>query len=56
MAKPIKNTPVLKGKDLIAFHAELDKSESIFVAEKKKERERIAKSAKRLMQSLTFAF
>lgn len=56
MAKPIKNTPVLKGKDLIAFHEEIMKSEQISVAEKKKERERVAKSAKRLMQSLTFMF
>jgi hypothetical protein len=56
MAKPIKNTPVLKGKDLIAFHEELEKSENISVADRKKERERVAKSAKRLMQSLTFMF
>lgn len=56
MAKPIKNTPVLKGKDLIAFHSEMEKSERISIADKKKERERVAKGAKRLMQSLTFMF
>lgn len=56
MAKPIKNTPVLKGKDLIAFHEEIMKSEQISAAEKKRERERVAKGAKRLMQSLTFMF
>ncbi len=56
MAKPIKNTPVLKGKDLIAFYEELEKSERIPVADRKKERERIAKSARRLKQSLTFMF
>lgn len=50
MAKPIKNTPVLKGKDLIAFHAELEKSESISTSEKETERDRVAKNAERLMR------
>lgn len=56
MAKPIKNTPVLKGEDLIAFHQEIEKSEQISIAEKKRERERVSKGAKRLIQSLTFMF
>ena len=55
MAKPIKNTPVLKGKDLIAFHRELAKSAQIPIAEKRRERERVANGAKRL-ESLAFVF
>ena len=56
MAKPIKNTPVLKGDDLIAFHQEMESSMQICIAKKKKERERVNKGAKRLIQSLTFTF
>jgi len=56
MAKPIKNTPVLKGNDLIAFHQEMENSVQICAAVKKKERKRVAKGAKRLMESLTASF
>ncbi|MDR0955155.1 MAG: hypothetical protein LBM20_07240 [Rikenellaceae bacterium] len=45
MAKPIKNTPVLKGKNLIAFHEEMEKSEHISVADIEKERKSVAEYA-----------
>lgn len=44
MAKPIRNTPVLRGKDLVAFHREMARVEALSPAQKRKERERIAKS------------
>jgi hypothetical protein len=56
MAKPIKNTPVLKGKDLIAFHENMERVANIPAEEKRKERERVEKSAERIIKSLTFAF
>jgi hypothetical protein len=51
MAKPIKNTPVLKGKDLIAFYEDMERVANIPLEKKRQERERIEKSAKRLWDS-----
>lgn len=46
MAKPIRNTPILSGRDAAIFHAEISKLPP--VAERKKERERIAASVEQL--------
>lgn len=46
MAKPIRNTPILSGRDADIFHAEISKLPP--AAERKRERERIAESVERL--------
>lgn len=46
MAKPIRNTPILRGRDAIIFHAEI--SELPPMAERKRERERIVSSVEQL--------
>jgi hypothetical protein len=56
MARPIKNTPVLKGKDLIAFHENMERVANIPAEEKRKERERVGRSAEGTIKSLTFVF
>lgn len=46
MVKPIKNTPILQGRDAIIFNAEISHLPS--VAERKQERARIASSVEQL--------
>ncbi len=46
MAKPIRNTPILSGRDAVVFHAEISKLPP--VADRKRERERIAASVEQL--------
>ncbi|MCM1519217.1 MAG: hypothetical protein NC098_00320 [Lachnoclostridium sp.] len=46
MAKPIRNTPILSGRDAEIFNAEISQLPS--AAERKSERARIAKSVEKL--------
>lgn len=46
MAKPIRNTPILKGRDASLFRLEISQLPS--VSERRRERERIAASVEEL--------
>lgn len=46
MAKPIRNTPILSGRDAVTFHTEISNLPP--VSERKRERERIASSVEQL--------
>lgn len=46
MAKPIRNTPILSGRDAVIFNSEISQLPS--ADERRSERERIAKSVEKL--------